>query len=123
MSALRLDDTGDLAVTAGRCSLITGGAETAQRLQTKFRFFLGEWFLDERAGFPLYEEILVKGPDLSVVRARVRQVLVEDEGVVSVEHIDLDFNTAARELSVSFEATGIDGEPITFADFILGGNR
>ena len=60
MSTLKLDSTGDLAVEGNSLVLLSDlTAETAQRLSTKFKFFLGEWSLEPRGGLPLFEQVLV----------------------------------------------------------------
>jgi hypothetical protein len=120
MTTLKLTAAGDMETTGGLVLESDLGEETAQRLRTKFRFFLGEWALNPRVGMPYFQTILgIKNPDLSLVRAVFRRAILDDEGIASVGPIDLDFTTSARALSVSFEAQLIDGTPLTFADFVL----
>jgi len=121
MSTLKLDSDGDLAVEANALVILSDTvAEAAQRLKTKFRFFLGEWSLDPRVGFPLLQKVLVKNPNIPELRALFRETIIRDEAVDTLERLTLDFDGATRTLSMGFEATLVDGSTLTFSDFILG---
>ena len=123
MSTFKLDASGDLAIENGSLVILSDlVAETAQRLRSKFLFFLGEWHLDDRAGMPLYEKVLVKNPDLREIRALYTEAIERDTAVDTLETLDLDFGAAERKLSLSFEATLTDGSSLTFEDFILAEN-
>lgn len=93
--------------------LITGADMIAQRIGIRFKFWLGEWFLDTREGVPYIEQVLVANPDLSLIRALFRRVITSTPGVKRVESLDLSFDRAARTLVVgSFRATLIDGSTL-----------
>lgn len=49
--------TGDLMLPV---QLVYGASYTRQAVQIRLRFFLGEWFLDQSAGIPYYEQIFIK---------------------------------------------------------------
>jgi hypothetical protein len=120
MSTLKLDTNGDLAVENNSLVILDDLVEeTAQRLATKFKFFLGEWHLEPRAGFPLFDRVLIKSPDLADLRALYREAILEDEAVNTLESLTFDLDSATRVLSVSYEATLIDGSVLTVNDFIL----
>jgi hypothetical protein len=124
MSTLRLDSTGDLAIENNSFVLVDDLAEeVSQRLKAKFRFFLGEWHLDARQGFPLLEQVFVKNPSISHLRVLFRETIERDEGVSTLDDLIFDFNTAARLLTASFTASLIDGTVLDVADFILEENR
>jgi hypothetical protein len=119
-----MDTDGDLAIENGSLVLLDDlAAETAQRLKTKFRFFLGEWHLDTRIGFPLYEKVLIKAPVLAEIQVLCRQTIEGDEGVDTLDDLQLDFDTATRVLSMTFTATLIDGTVLEINDFILEENK
>lgn len=87
---------------AGRPRLTASNQEeVAQRLGVSLRRFLGEWFLEPTLGVPYFEQILVKNPDISAIRAAYLSVLNADPGVVSVTSLDLSF--VGRTLSVGVE--------------------
>ena len=123
MTTLKLDSTGDLAVENNTLVLLTDlTAETAQRLQTKFKFFYGEWDLEPRAGMPMLEKVLVKNPDLTELRTLYREIIIQDAAIDTVNSLEFNFDTLSRTLSISFEATLNDGSSLVFTDFILGAN-
>ncbi len=116
---LKLDINGDLDVSTGDLVVLTGVDATAQRLGRKLQFFLGEWFLDIRAGIPYFESILVKNPQTNVILSIYRQAITDDEAVTSLNDLNLEYNAATRELSVSFTAETVDG-PLEFeTEFII----
>ena len=95
--------------------------EVAQRLQTKFQFFLGEWFLDETLGVPYYRDILVRNPNLPVIRSIFSQLITDDEGVENIVTLDLAVDGETRVLSVTFQAVLVSGEalgPLTFGSLV-----
>jgi hypothetical protein len=128
MSTFKLDEDGDLEVINGQVTVLNrdGSAvveETAQRLKLKLQTFLGEWFLDTRVGVPYFQYILEKGARPSVMREIFREIIVADEQVETLLELTLDFDPAARSLSVDFSAELADGLVLEFSDVILQGNR
>lgn len=89
--------TGDLALPI---ALNTGVEALRQRILARFRFFVGEWFLDLRQGLPYYEAILVRNPDLTLVTYVFRETLLTMPGVLSVPKLVLDFNRSTRTLTI-----------------------
>ena len=111
---LSLDIDGDLLINdTGDLVLIEGVDATAQHLKISLRFFQGEWFLDLRIGFPYFEEVLRKSPNLNVVRSLFRDAILETEKVVSVSDLTLDYDGTTRGLAVSFRAQTTEG-PVEF---------
>lgn len=104
--------TGDLAVDALGQTRLTAAIieETAQRLTTKIRHFLGEWFLDTTLGFPYYRDVLVKNPDLAAIKALYQDLITDDEGVESLVALDLALDGQTRVLSVTFAAVLVSGD-------------
>jgi len=122
MSTLKLTD-GDLAIESNSLVLLTDPVEeTAQRLTTKFKFFLGEWAFDPRVGLPLFDRVFVKNPNLVAVRAMYREAILGDPNVDSLVSLTLDYDRALRKLTLSFEAQLKDGGILTIEDFILREN-
>ena len=120
---LKLDSDGNLAIESGDMVVITDKVEsTRQRLIIKFKFFKAEWFLDERAGIPYFQDILVKPANLNAIKAIYAEVINEDEGVEELLELTVNFDGAIRKLSVAFTAR-VDGtdELLVFEDeFIIG---
>jgi len=100
----------DLKITDGNLSLVDGTASIIQHLRIRLRFFLGEWFLDERIGIPYFERVLKKNPNRAVVIATIRKVIISTPGVTAITDFDLSIDTATRIGQVSFKATTDAGD-------------
>ena len=120
MSDLALDSDGDLLVENDSLVLADGDDAIVQQLTIRFRFALGEWFLDIRLGVPYFGEILIKNPDLSRVRGIFKQTVLTTPGIDSLEEFTLTFAGAERVLTVQFRARKIDGEILNYnEEFII----
>ena len=73
-----------------------------QSITIRLRFFRGEWFLDETAGLPYFQEILIKNPQVPALQSVFRAELLKVPGVSSVESLSLVFDKPGRELAVTF---------------------
>lgn len=90
---------------------LTSGLEAIrQDVEQRLSLIRGEWFLDNALGFPLFQQVLVKSPVLSAIKALYRDALLETPGVVSVNALDLTFNSQTRKLKVFFSASTDLGE-------------
>lgn len=119
MNLLLLENGTDLDLTGNRVSLVEGDAAIAQHLRVRLRFFLEEWFLDQRLGIPYFREMFVKNPSLDVVESIFRQAIGRTPGVSSIPTLELDLNPAARRLAVTFRALLDTGTTLTFEPFII----
>jgi hypothetical protein len=117
---LQLDSSGDLEIgDDGDLILIDGIDAIKQHLTISLQFFKGEWFLDIRIGFPYFEEVLRKAPDLNVVRSLFREAILAVDGVLAVADLELDYDGITRGLSVSFSTQTTEG-PLEFdQEFII----
>lgn len=116
-------DTGDVWISALGQSRLTEtlAEEVAQRLQTKFQFFLGEWFLDTTLGVPYFRDVFVRNPDMAVIRSIFQKLITDDEGIENVASLDMVLDGTTRVLSVTFQAVLVSDEvlgPITFRSLI-----
>lgn len=112
MTALAQKSDGDLYLSNGRLLLITGVSEHAQKIQNKLRLFKGEWFLDTRLGVPYYDVVLIKNPDLEVIKRLFREVILSVEGVVEITSLVLEWDRENRSLSYTFTALDDEGNTI-----------
>jgi hypothetical protein len=111
--------TGDLDLTGHRLNLITGEAAIEQNLRIRLRFFLGEHFLDLRQGMPFFSEILIKNPNMLLVRSIFRQAILDTAGISAVTSLTASINSSTRTLSLNFAATMDTGAELVFAPFII----
>ena len=120
MADIALDTDGDILIEDDALVLVEGDDAIVQHLQIRFKFFLGEWFLDTRIGVPYFDEILIKNPDLNRVRGIYRQTILTTPGIASLETFELDLDAATRTLKVTFRARKADGEILEFnEEFII----
>ncbi len=106
-------DVGDLYLTdSGEEWLVTElGRAVIQRLTVRFNFFLNEWFLDATEGTPWFQRILVKAPSDRIIRTVLNNVIVETEGVASLQALSYSISRE-RKLTVAFKAILADNSTI-----------
>ena len=121
MSDIKLAANGDLFLdNSGSAVLVEDDEAIVQQLLIRFKFALGEWFLDIRIGVPFFQEILVKNPNLTRVRAIYRQLILTTPGIESLEKFSLTLVVSTRALSLSFTARKTDGGTLEFnEEFII----
>jgi len=123
VSDIKLNAAGnDIDLSGSELTLVDGTDAIAQHLLIRLRFFKGEFFLDRLLGVPYYESILLKNPNLNVVRNLFRETIIETPGVLAIQRFDLSLDGAVRNLSVDFscQVTGSDA-PLDFSQsFTIG---
>jgi hypothetical protein len=114
--ALLLDADNNLVVTAGRPELASDTAAIAQAIRLRLQMLKGEWYLDESAGLPYFQEILVKNPNTAQIRKVIAERIEGTLGVSTLESLDLVFDRTARTLTVTFEVSTDTGELVDTLD-------
>jgi len=115
VSDLYIDPTSrDLVISETGVVRLTEGVPeaAAQRIAIKLLMFTGEWFLDLTAGVPYYTDVLVKNPDLDLIRALFRRKVAQDAYVVDVTRCEVSLDTAARSLTVEIDARLREGSEL-----------
>lgn len=112
---------GDLFISeTGQLVFVSGPDEVKQHIRSRLRFFLGDWFLDQRQGFPYFRDVFIKNPDRQSIVSSLRRTIRETPGVSEVDELVLEIDDD-RSARVSFRAIlDGEGEPAVFDDFILG---
>lgn len=104
----------DLALDKGQLVLVTDVAEEAAIvLRNRFRFVKGEYFLDTRQGVDYFGLIFVKNPDVLLIRAYFRRIILSVQGIKRVVELKTSRNDKTRKLSFSFRAQADNGKFIT----------
>lgn len=116
---LTLTTQHDLDITDGELSLVESAAAIEQHLRIRLRFFLAEWFMDEREGIPFFRDVFVQGPNEAVIRSIFRQTIQDTPGVVEVLRLVLEIDKATRTATLSFSARIDTGVTLTFNEFII----
>lgn len=113
MISLKLDGSGDIALTNGSPSLIEGADALVQKVGIKLRFFQGEWFLDLLFGMPYHGRILVRGVNEADVYQIFQSEIEKIPGIVAVEELKIDFGDSDnRVMRVTGRAVGSSGEEV-----------
>lgn len=113
---LNMSDDGDLVFTAGTLTFVDEDELIRQNLIKLIRTYTGEWFLDESIGLPWYQVILVKGVEVGTIEDIFVAAILSVAGVKEIVKLDIDFNSAARNLTVTFEVITVNGNPLTISE-------
>lgn len=103
---------GDLDVSTGTPQFIDGIDYCRQKIRQRLLLLRGEWFADTRKGFPLLQIVLVKNPDMQLVKSTYRREILAVPGVVALRSLDLQYDRSARTLTGNFVAVYSDGRTI-----------
>lgn len=120
MRTLALDPaTGDLALSGGRPTIVSGSSAVAQRLRMRLKLWRGEWALDTQVGFPWQRIFGVKGVE-RLTETLLRQAITSCPGVKSLDRFTFGVNPSTRAATLTFTVTPITGELVTISDFAPG---
>lgn len=118
------DVPGDIALTAdGRdLQLVSGPQKVLQSIKQRFALYQGQWRYDRSAGLPYFDEILVAGPSVELVRRRFYDLLLNTDGVISVQSLALRVDSAGGTLYVDFVVLTSAGSSVSGTlDFLSAG--
>lgn len=119
MSDLRMGQDNELVLVNGDLVLTTTDMDNIyQNIKQNLRIFKGEWFLDRTLGLPYFESILIKNPNSALVATLYKNKILETKGVTKLNAFSMEFDSASRQLSVTFEATITTGEVLYFEETI-----
>jgi len=91
--------TGDLALVDGAAQWASGDALVRQRVGIRLRTQVGEWAYDTAMGLPYFEQVLVKTPDLRLIRALIVAETQRARGVLAVTRADVTFARSTRRMT------------------------
>lgn len=107
MIDLLLEDDGDLHVTEN------GDVQIADRVKqdvlVHLRWIKGEWRLGPKLGFPWFEDVLIKNPNLTRIRSDVRTEVLKVEDVTGVEITQVSYDRQKRACTVRFTVETTQG--------------
>ena len=119
MADFLLDSSGDLDFSSNDLVIVEGIAAIQQELQIRYRFFLGEWFLDANEGTPYFEHILKKNANDAQVRAVLTEVARTTPGVLEVRSYAADLDSVNRRLTVTLQLGVTTAEGLVYEDFVI----
>ena len=89
----------------------------AQNVRIALSWISGEWRLGPDIGLPYFDEILVKNPNLDLLKQDIANAILEVEGVTDAEVKDLTFDRKSRKITISFTCTvGNDEDEETYSE-------
>ena len=117
---LALNNAGDLDLTpSGELVLLDGIDAIAQHIRIRLRFFLGEWFLDQRVGIPYFQQLLGQKPNETAVKSIFRAAILSTPGIESISEMSVDFDGSTRRLGIAFTAITTGEETLTFDEELV----
>lgn len=99
MSDIKMTLDGDIEVSESGDIALTGSIR--QAVIIKIRWILEEWRLGPEIGFPWYEEVFVKNPDLPKISSLLRSAIMEVDGVTSATVSEINIDKQSRKLSAN----------------------
>lgn len=93
-------ETHDLVFDNGAFVDVLGIDRIAQHVKITLWTFLGEWYLDNRVGFPYLEIVFIKNPPMRPIKTLIRDAIMTVDGVLSATRVDLTIDPARRRLTV-----------------------
>lgn len=119
---LKLDPiTGDLSITNGRTSFVSGLEAAVQGARSRMSLIKGEWFLNLDAGVPYFErdnvparDALLGQPfDVIKVKAAMRAAILDTPAITDMLQLDVEFDAATRAVTVTWRAKTTFGDTPT----------
>jgi len=102
---------GDLAFDGNDLAVLEGVEELAQCCRITIGTNRGEWFLNPDMGID-FNVFLGKQPNEDQMREELRQGLLQEPRISTVDAIEIQPDRAERKQTVAFRATGANGEQI-----------
>lgn len=116
MTIFRIIPANDIAFTTSPLDatkktpyFVRGPEYVKRKIAARLKFFLGEWFLDQRLGVPWIRDAFTQNPDLDIIRSIFRTVILGVQEVATLDKLNLTFDRASRSLAVEFNATLVAG--------------
>ncbi len=97
-----LDKEGDMIITEQGDILLEGSV--AQKINTRLRWFEGEWRWDVEEGLPYFEDLFIKNPDTDAFESRIREKIFEVEEVTEVKDVRIVRHPETRGASIFYTA-------------------
>lgn len=89
---IKITKTGDIVLTES----------IRQAVIIRLRWFFAEWRFNPQAGFPYFEEVFIKTPNIPKIKGLLRAEVMSVEGVIDVKDIEIQQDNQKRSCDVSF---------------------
>lgn len=112
------DSGGDFDVSQGFRLTPSLKVYVAQKLSQTLSWFLGEWFLDTRKGFPYFKAVLGQRYDKRLVDSLFRRAIELTPGVGDVPKCESAFTPSTRIMTLNGEVITTVGDVLPI-DFVV----
>lgn len=113
MTDIKLDASGNIDLTGGKASLVTGADAVGQKLKLKISSFQGDWFLDLLFGIPYFGRVFRKGANEGDLLQIYQNAISTTRGVATVNELTLALpDSQNRSLGVTTYVTTSTGDEL-----------
>ena len=95
-----LTPDGDLNITENGDIQLTESVRQAVRI--RLLWFFREWRFAPTFGVPYFEDVLIKNPNITRIRAHVRREVLSVREVTDIRNLQVDMNEHRRMARISF---------------------
>lgn len=99
----------DIVLEDGDIKAVDGKEEIVQRVKVTLLAWAGEWLFDTAFGLPYREEIIVRDPNLEAIDARLRDIISNIEGIITILELFLSLDPISRILTVTSTLDTVEG--------------
>ena len=99
---IKITKGGDLDITETGDIQLTHSIQ--QDILIHLRWILEEWRLGPEFGLPYFQDILVKNPNLEIVKRDIVNEIMKCDKIVNASIEDLNYDPKARTLKVRYKA-------------------
>ena len=92
---IAVSDTGDIATT--EC--------IRQAVKIRLRWIYGEWKLGPEMGFPWFEEVFKKNPNILKIQHLIREEIMTVTGVTAATVKTVEYNKSKRTIRIAYTVT------------------
>ena len=106
---IEISSTGDILLTES----------IVQAVKVRLKWIMNEWRLGPELGFPYFEEVFIKKPNIEGLRQRVKKEILQVEGVENAEVTDVTYKREQRKLILKYYIV-VNNEKIYEEDVVNG---
>lgn len=103
MPDIKLNHDGDIAVSDTGDIAITNSVR--QAVVIRLRWIYGEWKLGPEMGFPWFEEVFKKNPNIQKVQHLLREEIMKVEGVTAATVNVVEYDKGKRTVRIAYTVT------------------
>ena len=92
--------TNDLFSEDGKVGFVDANDEVVQRVKTRLRRILGEWFLQTTAGIPYFNGDMLGGKNRQYVLLVIKAEILNTIGVQDILALGITYNSETRKATV-----------------------